>query len=79
VNEWISVKDRLPLIGAFVDVRYDVWRYKQKCYTEEGHTVYEGINEYTHKPRFELDDSGEDYKDVTHWKPRPEPPVGQGE
>ena len=67
MSEWISVKDRLPPVGVFVDVRYDVWRYKVKIYTEDGPGAYEGMNEYTNQPMFGLDVTDEDHKEVTHW------------
>ena len=82
VQEWISVKDRLPVLhiddyeepdGSRVqfEVSEDQW-----VFTASGHKT---------KARYEtgavfqgwVGDYGETIRDVTHWMPLPEPPKGE--
>lgn len=58
MNEWISVKDRLPKEGVKVLACYK-GAYLEICKCSEGVWVN----------RF-----GSDYTGVTHWMPLPEPP-----
>ena len=64
VQEWISVKDRLPESGKDAVLIALRWGTVDIGWCEEGRWGSEFVNEY---------DDGE----VTHWMPLPQPPKGK--
>ena len=64
VQEWISVKDRLPESGKDAVLIALRWGAVDIGWCEEGRWGSEFVNEY---------DDGE----VTHWMPLPQPPKGE--
>ena len=64
VQEWISVKDRLPESGKDVVLIALRWGEVDIGWCENGRWGSEFVNEY---------DDGE----VTHWMPLPQPPKGE--
>ena len=64
VQEWISVKDRLPESGKDAVMIALRWGEVDIGWCEEGRWGSEFVNEY---------DDGE----VTHWMPLPQPPKGE--
>lgn len=73
--EWISVNDRLPEPDSCVLVAYDLLELcfkKNRKIASSGHVGCKRY--YTFFPNFfKWDD--EDYHQVTHWMPLPEPPT----
>ena len=66
VQEWISVKDRLPVIGRSV-IAYNA---PAKCAAE---AMYEGEGRFL---QFRWEARLQD-QEVTHWMPLPQPPKGE--
>ena len=64
VQEWISVKERLPESGKEAVMIALRWGEVDIGWCEEGRWGSEFVNEY---------DDGE----VTHWMPLPQPPKGE--
>ena len=82
VQEWISVKDRLPEVGDsyLVVVKYKYDHEKEYNYDTDVATYYPYDN-----PSAYIDerwdtyndwDEGQQYLHITHWMPLPEPPKG---
>ena len=65
-NQWISVKDRLPIKGTVC----------LTCNIEDKITIrsYEGDGTQSEKWRFEDDFGESDEWGTSHWMPLPEPP-----
>lgn len=71
MNEWISVKERLPEAGGkYLTISptgiYSVLNYSVR---------YRAFNAYDEQPKSSLKYS----INVTHWMPLPEPPKEEGE
>ena len=67
VQEWISVKDRLPHKNMRV----------LACYTFDGYMQFVQVLDYyatDKKPHFQHEGDG---MRVTHWMPMPQPPKGE--
>ena len=83
VQEWISVKDRLPEVGDsyLVVVKYKYDHEKEYNYDTDVATYYPYDN-----PSAYIDerwdtyndwDEGQQYLHITHWMPLPQPPKGE--
>ena len=66
MSEWISVKDRLPVVGERV-LTLDKW----------GHIHDRALYQYMSGGVVFSPDGMKPGNDVTHWMPMPEPPVGE--
>ena len=71
VQEWISVKDRLPEEGAYVLCVLKGFNYGGKIQV----CKFVPADKFKDKPYFEHFRNG--FPSVTHWMPLPEPPKGE--
>lgn len=70
-NQWISVEDELPKIGNYPDFPYS----SEMILLSDGNTIYFG--EYESSEEFGnsfIDVDGNEFHNITHWKPLPTPP-----
>jgi len=70
VSDWISVKDRLPDEDGAYQVRCTHWRLG--VITHES-VAYEKSTDGEFAMSY-AEDMGEEYREITHWMPLPEPP-----
>ncbi len=83
MSEWISVKDRLPLVGQLVLIfLHDRPCFKNKMLTLDGFLIwsqrvalYDRLNDKM--PLMFLDESRRSFE-ITYWMPLPEPPEQNG-
>ena len=71
VQEWISVKDRLPEEGEYVLCVLKGFNYGGKIQV----CKFVPADKFKDKPYFENFRNG--FPSVTHWMPLPEPPKGE--
>lgn len=71
VQEWISVKDRLPEEGEYVLCVLKGFNYGGKIQV----CKFVPADKFKDKPYFEHFRNG--FPSVTHWMPLPEPPKGE--
>ena len=71
VQEWISVKDRLPEEGEYVLCVLKGFNYGGKIQV----CKFVPANKFKDKPYFEHFRNG--FPSVTHWMPLPQPPKGE--
>ena len=70
MSDWISIDDRLPNENGTYQVRCIHWRFGtvgSKSVKREKFTDGEFAMSYA-------EEVGEEYREITHWMPLPEPP-----
>ncbi len=66
MNEWISLKDKLPQTYKTVKIQHRSLGEREACLTEDiDDTLHWFIWDWGHAPLWR----------VTHWQPIPEPPI----